>query len=197
MHRKRVTCELHGNYFSSMTIKRVDVELSYNWVHRKFNQLETRCGREIQYPTEEGALGPPIEFGDQTCWRQDVIEKASTRQNGALGLPIEFGDQTSSETRCGRESQHPAGSWKETLRAIKLGVNMLQFCSVSNSLSHTTLSNKVRGTYFSKEQCLRSSLLLCRLYSCVVMILHASAYEYTKHMMVRFWSWCLGNESTP
>ena len=49
------------------------------------------------------------------------------------------------ETRYGRESQHPAESWasgwaalesgKETQMAIRVGVNMLQFCSVSNSLS--------------------------------------------------------------
>ena len=38
---------------------------------------------------------------------------------------------------------------------------MLQFCSVSNSLTHTTLSIK-REIYFSKELC-RSSLL-CRRY---------------------------------
>ena len=57
---------------------------------------------------------------------------------------------------------------KETrLWPIEWGVNMLQFCSVSNSLSHTTLSNKVRCTYFSKELC-RSSLL-CRLHACMHM----------------------------
>ena len=36
---------------------------------------------------------------------------------------------------------------KEKLMAIRVGVNILQFCSVSNSLSHTTLSNKVRGIF--------------------------------------------------
>ena len=40
--------------------KKVDVELLYNSVHRKFNQLETRCSRESQHPAE-GALRPPIE----------------------------------------------------------------------------------------------------------------------------------------
>ena len=48
--------------------------------------------------------------GNSISWRQDVVEKASTRQKGASGLPMEFGDQTSLETRCGRESQHPAES---------------------------------------------------------------------------------------
>ena len=64
------------------------------------------------------------------------------------------------EIRCGRENQHterlgprPPGwaaqeNGKETLMAIRVGVNMLQFCSVSNSLSHTTPSNKGRGIFF-------------------------------------------------
>ena len=39
---------------------------------------------------------------------------------------------------------------------------MLQFCSVINSLSHTTLSNKVRGIFFLKRLC--HSSLLCRRY---------------------------------
>ena len=76
------------------------------------------------------------------------------------------------EIRCGRENQHPerlghqAPGWaaqengKETrLWPIEWGVNMLQFCSVSNSLSHTTLSIKWE-VYFSKE--LFRSSLLCR-----------------------------------
>ena len=37
---------------------------------------------------------------------------------------------------------------KETLMDIRVGVNILLFCSVSNSLSHTTLVNKVRGIFF-------------------------------------------------
>ena len=66
-------------------------------------------------------------------------------------------------TRCGRESQHPAESWapgppveqpqengKETLMAIRVGVNMLQFCSVSNSLSHEPFHIKWE-VYFFKE----------------------------------------------
>ena len=58
------------------------------------------------------------------------------------------GNSISLERRCGREKQQPAESWapgpsiwaalengKETLMAIRVGVNMPQFCSVSNSLS--------------------------------------------------------------
>ena len=86
-----------------------------------------------------------------------MVEKATTRQKGLLGPPIEFGDPL--VTRCGRESHHPAESLASglaalenakdtTLIAIRVGVNILQFCSVSNSLSHTNLSNKVRGIFF-------------------------------------------------
>ena len=87
MHRKRVTCELHDSYFRLMTIKHAipkttevthsdgqlwgdiewAIELLYYCVHRKFNQLVTRCGRESQHPAEE-ALGPLIEFRDPTSW---------------------------------------------------------------------------------------------------------------------------------
>ena len=78
-------------------------------------------------------------------------------------------------TRCGRESQHP-GEWapgprlsspgeRERNAAIANRVrgNMLQFCLVSNTLSNTTLSNKVRGIFF-KELCRSSLLLCCRLF---------------------------------
>ena len=40
--------------------KKVGVEQLYNLVHRKFNQLETRCGGDSQYPAE-WALRPSIE----------------------------------------------------------------------------------------------------------------------------------------
>ena len=50
------------------------------------DQLETRGGRESQHPAE-GALGTPdwtvwrlVQFGDQTHWWQDAVEKASIQQ---------------------------------------------------------------------------------------------------------------------
>ena len=109
------------------------------------------------------------------------------------------------ETRCSRRSQHPErlaprpprasleNEKDTTLTAIRVGVNMLQFCSVSNSLSHTNLSNKVRGIFFLKKSSLvfihcvsMYSACICvymHIYYCVVMILHVyvdeSAYDYT------------------
>ncbi len=64
--------------------KKVDIKLLYNSVHRKFNQLEIRCGRENQHPAE-GALRPPIEqlkfrsVGDQTSWRDAGMRNMSQR----------------------------------------------------------------------------------------------------------------------
>ena len=160
MHRKRVTWELHDSYFRLMTIKHAitktaevthsdgqlwgdiewAIELLYNSVKTgsqlvlEIRELESRCGRESQQPAE-GALGTP----DWAVWRSEFLE-----------------------TRCGRENQHPAESWASgwatlenkkdtTLMAIRVGANMLQFCSVSNTLSHTTLSNKVGGIFFLKD----------------------------------------------
>ena len=40
--------------------KKVRVEQLYNLVHRKFNELEIRCGRENQYPERLGPR-PPVE----------------------------------------------------------------------------------------------------------------------------------------
>ena len=80
---------------------------------------------------QKGSLEPPIEqFGDQKSWRNDAVEKTA--------LSRELGLQLSS----------PGEQERNAVMAIRVGVNMLQFCSVSNSLSHTTLSNKVRGIFF-------------------------------------------------
>ena len=59
--------------------KKVDVELLYDSVHRKFNQLETRCSSESQHPAEE-ALRPPIESWGSDELKTNAVEKASTQQ---------------------------------------------------------------------------------------------------------------------
>ena len=100
-----------------------------------------------------------------TRWRQEVSK---------------FWRSESLVIRCSRESQHPAESWASgwaalenekdtTLMVIRVGVNILQFCSASNSLSHTTFQIKWE-VYFSKRLC-RSSLL-CR-YDSVCICIYA------------------------
>ena len=59
--------------------------------------------------------------------------------------------KTSSQQRAGPPGLrlNNPGEQERKVDGHKSGeVNMLQFCSVSNSLSHATLSNKVRGIYF-------------------------------------------------
>ena len=71
--------------------KKVGVEQLYNSVHRKFNQLERRCGRENQPPEKLDPQAPQLSSPGE--WERNAVI------------------------------------------AIRVGVNMLQFCSVSNSLS--------------------------------------------------------------
>ena len=95
-----VICDAHK--------KKVDDELLYNSVHRKFNQLGIRQVGEKMLEWEH----VPERLGPQgPGW--------AAQENG-----------------------------KETRLWPRVGVNMLQFCSISNSLSHTTLSNKVGGIFF-------------------------------------------------
>ena len=125
--------------------KKVGVELLYNSVHRKFDQLETRCGKESQHQAE-GAIRPPInQFGDQTSWREDAGMRTCPREAGPPGPRL----------------SSPGERERNTVKANRVGVNMLQFCSVSKSLSHKTLSIKWE-VYFSRE--LYRSSLLCRRY---------------------------------
>ena len=91
---------------------------------------------------------------------------------------VEFGCQSSCqqtprglETRCGREghtrprgpSESPDGVYPNIRRTRKTQ----RLCSVSSTLSHANLTNKVRGKYNCKEVFLPASSFL-RLPSCVV-----------------------------
>ena len=114
--------------------KKVDVELLYDAVHRKFNQFgdQTRCDRESQHPAE-GALRPPME--------QLGIRPVGEKMLDWGTCPRE------AVSPCPRLSS-PGERERNAVMANRVGVNILQFCSVSNSLSHTTLSNNVRGIFF-------------------------------------------------
>ena len=58
--------------------------------------------------------------------------------------------RTMSQQRLGPRASSSGEQERNAVMAIRVGVNMLQFCSVSNSLSHTTLSIKWE-VYFSKR----------------------------------------------
>ena len=65
---------------------------------------------------------------------------------------------------------------RNAVMANRVRVNMLQFCSVSNSLSLTTISIKWE-VYFSKGLC-RSSLL-CRRYDSACMHMYMCMYSFS------------------
>ena len=154
MHRKKVTCELHDSYFRLMTTKHAipKIEWAIDWALNYYItqsrqevrqlELETRCGRE-SHTRLKGPSGPPDWIGDQRRRRQDVVGKATPGRRGPRDLRWSFGDPL--VTSCSRESQQsgprpsgwaaPENEKDTTLTAIRVGVNILQFCSVSNSLS--------------------------------------------------------------
>ena len=120
--------------------KKVGVELLYNSVKTgsqlvlRPDQLETRCGRESQHPAEWD-LRPPIEQLGIRPVREKMLDWGT----------------------CPREAG-PPGPWlsspeeqeRNAVMANRVGVNMLQFFLVSNSLSYTTLSIKWE-VYFTKR----------------------------------------------
>ena len=176
MHRKRVTCELHDSYFRSMTIKHA--------IPKTAEVHEILSGRLNYYITQ---------------WRQEVSNfgvkmrkrkiSPSRRSPQAPDWPVWRSESWEIRpvlvSRCSRESQHPAESWapgplvEQPWRTGKKRgyghkseeFNMLQFCSVSNSLSHTTLSIKWE-VYFLKELC-RSSFIVSSLWFRMHMCLYS------------------------
>ena len=164
MHQKRVTCELHDSYFCSMTIKHAIPKTA------EVTNSDGQLWGDIEWAIE--LLYNLVKTGSQWVWRSDQLV-----------------------IRCGRESQHPA-EWahrppvEQPWRTRKTqrwwpeewGVNMLQLCSVSNSLSHTNLSIKWEVYFFLKK-----SLLV------FIIVLHESAYEYTTGIYtfpkVLVWKW--------
>ena len=128
----------------------VGVELLYNPVHRKFNQSWSYDAVEKTAPSRRGPQEPRL-----SSWRSDELQIRCGREN-----------QYQAEWAPGHRLSRP-GEWeRNTVMAIGVGVNMLQFYSVSNSFSHTSISNKVRGIFFKN--------FVARLYCVVVMNLHMS-----------------------
>ena len=108
------------------------------------NQLEIKCGRENQHPAE-GAFRTPD-------WAVAVGEKM-----------LEWGLCPREAGPPGPRLSNPGERERNAVMAIRVRVNMLQFCLVSNSLSHPTLSIKWE-VYFSKDLCplvFTASLCFC------------------------------------
>ena len=84
------------------------------------DELETRSGRESHHP-EKGTLGTP-----DGVWGPDQLVIRCSRESQQSGPQVE----------------HQENEKDTTLMAIRVGVNILQFCSISNSLSHANLAIK-------------------------------------------------------
>ena len=130
MHRKRVTCEQHYCYFRLTTIKHAIPRTA------EVTHPDGQLWGDIEWAIE--LLYNSVKTGSKLVWRpdrwwQDVVEKAITQQKaGPPGLRL----------------SSPRERERNTVMANRVRVSMLQFCLVSDSLSHTNLSNKVRGLFF-------------------------------------------------
>ena len=125
------------------------------WMSAICDAHKKKVGVELLY----NSVKTGSQFEDQTRWWQDAVKKASTQQSVPLGSRL----------------SSPGKRGRNTVMANRVGVNMLQFCSVSNSLSHTNLSNKVRGIFFWKtvsslSVCCYDAAYLCK-WACVFIVL--------------------------
>ena len=147
--------------------------------NKKCNSVNNRCIRSK-------ISGDNLDF----LWVELGVDVTSTRSRlwyNPVRQEVQLVGVRVLEIRCQRENQlqteglRPSGPWlsspgeRERSAAIarRAEVNMLQFCSVSNSPltrnPFATLSNKVWEVYFSKELCPFVIIVL-------TMFLHA--YEY-------------------
>ena len=165
MHRKRVTCELHGSYFRLMTIKHsiskiqwaIVRALSYYIIElssgcksscqQNSRQLETRCGKE-----------------------------SHTRPRG----PSETPDGVDLNLKRTRKTQRDGHN---------SGVKIWSLCSVSSTLSHANLEQPFRtlaikwevNIFLKKSSCFVSFLRLpsfMHLNYGVVVMLHEHVNDY-------------------
>ena len=98
----------------------------YNSVHRKFDQLEIRCGRENQHPAE-GALRPRLS---SCSWREDAGMRTMSQRGGA---PRRTGKKQSYGHKCG-------GQYVAVLFGLQLTSPTVK--------PLVTLSNKVRAIFY-------------------------------------------------
>ena len=119
--------------------------------------------------------------GDHRSWRQVVVEKATTQQTRPSGPPVSLETswwEDAGMRTCPREAGHPgprlsSPGERERHTAMSGGageVNILQFCSVSNSLSRTQ-PFQIKGEVYFFLRSLRSSLFIAS-----ICLLHVYAY---------------------
>ena len=157
---------------------RVGVELLYNSVKTE--------GRTVR-----------VEFEFQSEWDETWQGKPHPAE-GALGNPDGVWGPEKLLIRCSKESHHPA-EWPPgppvehqenekdtTLTAIRMGVKIFLFCSVSPATSHTqTLSNPFRTLAIKWEVNILLKKSSCvRLYHCVSKNITASFFSISVNWLV-------------
>ena len=139
MHRKRVTSELHDSYFRLMTIKHSisKIQLAIVWA--------------LSYYLTQLSLGPrAVASRIPDSQRPNVVGKATPDRGGPRKSP----DGVDPNIRRTRKTQRDGHN---------SGVKIWCLCSVSSTLSHENLTNKVRGKYNCKE-------VFLRLPSCILIV---------------------------
>ena len=122
---------------------------------------------------------------DQMSWRQDAVKKASTQDPARVGpqapdWAVAVGYKMLDWGTCPREAGPPALGWAAQENGKETWLWPIEWGSIccssvqSPTPSHTQPFQIKWEVYFSKN-------CVARLYCVVVMIMHASAYEYTTH----------------
>ena len=90
----------------------------------------------------------------------------------------------------GPRSISPGERERNAVIPNRVGVNMLQFCSVFNSLSHPNLSNKVRGIFFLRTVSL--VFIVSSLWLCMYMCLYSWSWQYNNisQLWVKEYHYC-------
>ena len=125
LHRKRVTCELHDSYFRLMTIKHSISAIE--WALNYYIAQSRRKSRQLsRVPVTVGDGGRRVVVGKADgVWG---TEKLLIRCSKGRHYPAEWAS--------GPPVEHQENKKDTTLTAIRVGVKILQLCSISNSLSH-------------------------------------------------------------
>ena len=164
MQGKRVTCELHDNYFRSMTIKHA-IPRAAEETHP-----DGQLWGDIQWAIE--LLYNSVKTGCQLVWRSESLVKRCGRESQHPRASGWAALENEKDT---------------TLMAIRVGVNILQSL-LGLQLSHTQTFQIKWEVYFSKRLC-RSSLL-CRRYdsACICRcICIMSLYSLIMVMAIQHW----------
>ena len=152
---------------SGRGISGYNIDCRGGWIECK---MVTLAGRRVGV----NLLYNPRRQEVQSSWSKDAVERTSTHQRGPSGPRMSNCSWTEAGPPSHRLSS-PREPERNAVMAISVGVNMLQFCSVSYSLTHTTLSINWE-VYFSKDLCLL--IFIASLCFCMHMCMYSCSWLY-------------------